>query len=390
MSALINWSPLCFNPGSAPGSIVFATVPLKKGTSSFFPTKLPARMVASAAALSAGGSFDGSHGGMHSSRPDRILREIVSDSVPTMAQVLQDFPSETLEVLRETVRSIIDAPERRDELTSLQRKLERRSDLTAEMLGRANKTQLEILVAINTGMAVFVTGKGRVSSSELVEMFLLTRCRNLNCKSALPVDDCECKICSTKKGFCSACMCPVCQKFDCAANTCSWVGCDVCSHWCHAACALERNLIRPGPTLKGAMGTTEMQFQCLGCNHASEMIGFVKEVFNCCAENWSPETQMKELDFVRKIFAASEDFEGKGLHAKAEEVLSMLAKKLITPSEATSSMLQFFKCEILFTPLHSSMYKLKFSECIAACFGILLPQSCRNSDIFVNLSGIRS
>jgi hypothetical protein len=350
------------------GSVAFAPAQLKEGTASFFPTELPAR---AAAALSAGGSFDGSRGGMHSSRPDRILREIVSDSVPAVAQVLQDFPSETLEVLRETVRSMVDAPEKRDELSSLQRKLERRSDLTAEVLGRANKTQLEILVAIKTGMATFVTGKGRVSGSELVEMFLMTRCRNMNCKSAVPVDDCECKICSTKKGFCSACMCPVCQKFDCAANTCSWVGCDVCSHWCHAACALEKNLIRPGPTLKGAMGTTEMQFQCLGCNHASEMFGFVKEVFNCCAENWSAETQMKELDFVRKIFAASEDFEGKGLHAKAEEVLSMLVKKTISPSDATNTMLQFFKCEISLPPLHSSMsyYKLQLSKC-AACFGI--------------------
>ncbi|CAN6301605.1 unnamed protein product [Urochloa humidicola] len=352
------------------GSVAFATAPLKEGTSSFFPTELPARMVAPAAALSAGGSFDGSRGGTHSSRPDRILREIVSDSVASMAHVLQDFPSETLEVLRETVRNMIDAPERRDDLASLQRKLERRSDLTAEMLGRANKTQLEILVAIKTGMAVFVTGKGRVSSSELVEMFLLTRCRNLNCKSALPVDDCECKICSTKKGFCSACMCPVCQKFDCAANTCSWVGCDICSHWCHAACALERNLIRPGPTLKGAMGTTEMQFQCLGCNHASEMFGFVKEVFNCCAENWSPETQMKELDFVRKIFAASEDFEGKGLHAKAEEVLSMLAKKLITPSDATRSMLQFFKYGVTDYSVTGSKSK-----------GILAAQTSKSADM---------
>ncbi|CAN6313454.1 unnamed protein product [Urochloa humidicola] len=352
------------------GSVAFATAPLKEGTSSFFPTELPARMVAPTAALSAGGSFDGSRGGMHSSRPDRILRDIVSDSVASMAQVLQDFPSETLEVLRETVRNMIDAPERRDDLASLQRKLERRSDLTAETLGRANKTQLEILVAIKTGMAVFVTGKGRVSSSELVEMFLLTRCRNLNCKSALPVDDCECKICSTKKGFCSSCMCPVCQKFDCAANTCSWVGCDVCSHWCHAACALERNLIRPGPTLKGAMGVTEMQFQCLGCNHASEMFGFVKEVFNCCAENWSPETQMKELDFVRKIFAASEDFEGKGLHAKAEEVLSMLAKKLITPSDATRSMLQFFKYGVTDYSVTGSKSK-----------GILAAQTSKSTDM---------
>jgi hypothetical protein len=319
------------------GSVAFATPPLnKEGTSSLFPTDLPAIMAQAPI-------FDG---GAHSSRPERVLREIVSDSVPAMAQVLQDLPSETLEVLREAVRSMVDAPEKRDELASLQRKLERRSDLTAEVLGRANKTQLEVMMAIKTGMAVFVTGKGRVPGSELAEMLLMTRCRNVNCKSVLPVDDCECKICSTNKGFCSACMCPVCHKFDCAANTCSWVGCDVCGHWCHAACALERSLIRPGPTLKGAVGTTEMQFQCVGCNHACELFGFVKEVFNCCAENWNTETLLKELDYVRKIFAASEDFEGKGLHAKAEEVLNMLAKKMASPLEATNSMLQFFKCEI--------------------------------------------
>uniref|UniRef100_A0ACD5X068 Uncharacterized protein n=1 Tax=Avena sativa TaxID=4498 RepID=A0ACD5X068_AVESA len=326
------------------GSVAFATPPMKEGTSSFFPTELPAKMAAAAAAAasSAGGSFDG----RQSSRPDRILREIVSDSVSTMAHVLQDFPSESLEVLREAVRTMLDAPEKRDELASLQRRLERRSDLTAEALAQANRTQLEILVAIKTGTSAFVTGKGRVPSSELVEMFLMTRCRNLNCKSLLPVDDCDCKICSAKKGFCSSCMCPVCHKFDCAANTCSWVGCDVCGHWCHAACGLERNLIRPGPTLKGPMGTTEMQFQCLGCSHASEMFGFVKEVFNSCAENWNAEMLMKELDFVRKIFATSDDFEGKGLHAKSEEVLSMLAKKVISLVDATNIMLQFFKCKI--------------------------------------------
>uniref|UniRef100_A0A453IJ94 Oberon-like PHD finger domain-containing protein n=1 Tax=Aegilops tauschii subsp. strangulata TaxID=200361 RepID=A0A453IJ94_AEGTS len=320
------------------GSVAFATPPMKEGTSAFFPTELPAKM----AAASAGGSFDGGRGG-HTSRPDRILRDIVSDSVSAMAHVLQEFPSESLEVLRAAVRSMVDAPEKRDELASLQRRLERRSDLTAEALARANRTQLEILVAIKTGSAAFVTGKGRVPSSELVEMFLMTRCRNLNCKSMLPVDDCECKICSSNKGFCGACMCPVCHKFDCAANTCSWVGCDVCGHWCHAACGLERNLIRPGPTLKGPIGTTEMQFQCLGCSHSSEMFGFVKEVFNCCAENWNAETLMKELDVVRKIFAASDDFEGKGLHAKAEEVLSMLSKKVISLPDALNNMLQFFK-----------------------------------------------
>ncbi|KAG8074208.1 hypothetical protein GUJ93_ZPchr0006g44131 [Zizania palustris] len=353
------------------GSVAFATQPLKEGTSSFFPTELPARMAAAAAAAaSAGGSFDGGRGGLHASRPDKIMRDIVSDSVAAMAQVLQDFPSERLELLREAVRGMIDSPDKRDELASLQRKLERRSDLTSEALGRANRTQLEILVAIKTGVAAFVTGKGRVPSSELVEMFLMTRCRNVNCKSMLPVDDCECKICSTKKGFCSACMCPVCHKFDCAANTCSWVGCDVCSHWCHAACALERNLIRPGPTLKGPIGTTEMQFQCLGCSHASEMFGFVKEVFNCCAENWNAETLMKELDFVRKIFAASEDFEGKGLHAKADEVLSMLAKKIISPLDATNSILQFFKYGVTDYSVTGSKSK-----------GILAAQASQSTDM---------
>jgi hypothetical protein len=63
---------------------------------------------------------------------------------------------------------------------------------------------------------------------------------------------------------------------------------------------------------------------------------------------------MKELDFVRNIFAASDDFEGKGLHAKAEEVLGMLAKKVITLGDATNIMLQFFKCK---TP---SPYILKY------------------------------
>uniref|UniRef100_J3LLT7 Protein OBERON 3 n=1 Tax=Oryza brachyantha TaxID=4533 RepID=J3LLT7_ORYBR len=352
------------------GSVAFATPPLKEGTSSFFPTELPARMAAAAAAAQAGGSFDGGRGGLHASRPDKILRDIVSDSVAAMAHVLQDFPSERLELLREAVRSMIDSPEKRDELASLQRKLERRSDLTTETLGRANRTQLEILVAIKTGIATFVTGKGRVPSSELVEMFLLTRCRNLNCKSMLPVDDCDCKICSAKKGFCSACTCSVCYKFDCAANTCTWVGCDVCGHWCHVACALERNLIRPGPTLKGTIGTTEMQFQCLACSHSSEMFGFVKEVFNCCAENWNAETLMKELDFVRKIFAACEDFEGKGLHAKAEEVLSLLAKKIISPLDATNSILQFFKYGVTDYSVTGSKSK-----------GILAAQTSQSTDV---------
>ena len=43
-----------------------------------------------------------------------------------------------------------------------------------------------------------------------------------------------------------------------------------------------------------------------------------------------------------------------------------------SPSDATKTMLQFFKCQISLPPLHSSMsyYKLELSKCSAARFGI--------------------
>ncbi|KAL4637753.1 hypothetical protein ACB092_03G098900 [Castanea dentata] len=129
---------------------------------------------------------------------------------------------------------------------------------------------------------------------------------------------------------------------DCANNTCSWVGCDVCSHWCHAACGIQKNLIKPGPSLKGPSGSTEMQLHCIGCGHASEMFGFVKDVFMLCTKNWALETLKKELDCVRKIFRGSEDYKGKELHLKADDMLSKLETKMVSPSDACNSMIQFF------------------------------------------------
>ncbi|KAJ3674118.1 hypothetical protein LUZ60_006110 [Juncus effusus] len=306
---------------------------------SFFPSELPARPPAVTAGPKVNGLTAAS-----SDSPSRILREIVSESVPAVAAKLESLPTESLESLRESARALICAPERKDELASLQRKLHRRSDLTLETLtAKTHKTQLEILVSIKTGIPNLLSTKTRVPQNELAEMYLLLRCRNLTCKSLLPVDDCDCKICSSKKGFCSACMCPVCFKFDCANNTCSWVGCDVCSHWCHASCGIERNLIRPGPTLKGPVGTTEMQFQCLGCGHASEMLGFVKEVFNCFAKLWDEGVLKRELECVGRIFRKSEDFEGKGVCGKAEELVGMMRKGVVSREAACESMLEFFK-----------------------------------------------
>uniref|UniRef100_A0A803Q3H5 Protein OBERON 3 n=1 Tax=Cannabis sativa TaxID=3483 RepID=A0A803Q3H5_CANSA len=304
--------------------------------------------------------FEGVDGGGRPrkvSRPERIIREIVNESVPLMAQTIQELSDETLLSTKEYLRNLISMVDKKDELENLQNRLKRRSDLTKETLSKCQKDQLEILVAVKFGLGSFLSVKNRLPPVELVEIFLSVRCKNVNCKSLLPVDDCDCKICSENKGFCSSCMCPVCFKFDYASNTCSWVGCDVCSHWCHASCGIQRNLIKPGPSLKGPSGTTEMQFHCICCDHASEMFGFVKDVFLCCAKDWGLENFVKELDCVRKIFRGSDDFKGKELHNKAEEIISKLGNKLMSPTDACGSITQFFKSKYAPYNMSSSLQR---------------------------------
>ena len=307
--------------------------------SSFFPLELPAKPRE---------DLKSSSGALKSSvlpTHDAILKQIVLEPVQSVAQKLNELPGDYVEGLRVYVKNVLSLPEKKDELGSLRRKLERRVDLTPAVLSKANGFQLETMVAIKTCQPVFILSNTRFPVSELVEIFLRTRCKNVNCRSVIPVDDCDCKLCSSKKGFCSACTCTVCFSFDSALNTCSWVGCDVCCHWCHAICGLRKNLIRPGSGAGGVMGKTEMQFYCIGCGHVSEMYEFVKEVFVCCAKDWGVETLTKELDCVAKIFKGSEDFRGKELNAKAEELLRLLEKKVVSPSDACNSIVQLLKCE---------------------------------------------
>ncbi|KAK6140543.1 hypothetical protein DH2020_025720 [Rehmannia glutinosa] len=112
-----------------------------------------------------------------------------------------------------------------------------------------------------------------------------------------------------------------------ASNTCSWVGCDVCLHWCHADCGLRESHIRNGQSATGPKGTTEMQFYCVACDHPSEMFGFVKEVFQNFVKEWTAENLSRELEYVRRIFCASEDVRGKQLHEIALRMLSKLANR---------------------------------------------------------------
>ncbi|KAK7359503.1 hypothetical protein VNO77_01463 [Canavalia gladiata] len=316
---------------------------------SFFPSELPARPRFEAQSGDSRGRnsenlriLEGLEDGkiMKLSRPERIVREIVSESIPIMAVTIQELTDEVIASTKEYLKNLIEKPDKKEELVSLQNQLERRSDLTKEALSKCHKVQLEILVAVKMGLASFLSSQ--LHLSEMVEIFLYRRCRNVTCKHLLPVDDCDCKICSGNKGFCSSCMCPICLNFDCASNTCSWIGCDVCSHWCHATCGIQRNLIKPGPSLKGPSGTSEMQFHCIGCGHASEMFGFVKDVFVCCAKDWGLETLIKELDCVRRIFRRSEDRKGKELHFKTDDMKLKLQTKMISPLDACNYIIQFF------------------------------------------------
>lgn len=256
---------------------------------------------------------------------ETIIARIVSEPMHVMARRFHDMTAQSIACLKDSVREIMLNADKIMQLSAIQKALGNRSDITLEMLSKSHRAHLEILVALKTGLEDFLQQNSSIPSSELGEIFLNLRCRNLNCRSPLPVDECECKICVQKKGFCSACMCLVCSKFDMASNTCSWVGCDVCFHWCHADCGLRESFIRNGRGEAGAQGTAEMQFHCLACDHPSEMFGFVKDVFQNCARDWSAETLSRELEYVKRIFRPSEDVRGRKLHDIADQMLARLA-----------------------------------------------------------------
>lgn len=258
---------------------------------------------------------------------ETVIARIVSEPIHTMARKFHEMTGQSLACLKESIREILLNPDKRGQISVIQKALQDRSDITLEMLQKSHRAQLEILAALKTALPDFLQQANSVSSSHLAEVFLNLRCRNLACRSAVPVDECECKVCVQKNGFCSACMCLVCSKFDMASNTCSWVGCDVCLHWCHTDCGLRESYIRNGRSAAGAQGSSEMQFHCVACDHPSEMFGFVKEVFQNFAKDWTAETFSKELEYVKRIFVGSKDLRGKRLHEIAGHMLARLAIK---------------------------------------------------------------
>lgn len=273
-------------------------------------------------------------------------RDIMREPLDTMAQRMREQPDESLEELKADVRDILSNQSRREEFTLLQRLLLVRRDLTPERLVRAHRTQLEIFVALKTGILAFLLPDISVFHSALVEIFFHKTCRNISCRSPLPANDCSCEYCRSMTGFCNQCMCVMCSKFDFDANTFRWLGCDVCSHWTHSDCAMREGAIVMGVSTKGgserAPVSSELIFRCRACGSVSELLGWARDVFQNCALRWERDSLGKELDYVRRIFHMADDTRGKRLCWKSQEVLEKMKTGLDT-STAIKEMLYFFQ-----------------------------------------------
>ncbi|TMW99133.1 hypothetical protein EJD97_002997 [Solanum chilense] len=255
------------------------------------------------------------------------LLDIAREQVDIISEKMYLLPNEYLEELKGRLRGMLEGnggPQQRDELLFLQRLVQTRSDLTANTLIKAHRVQLEILVAINSGIQFFLHHSMNLSQTCLIEVFVYKRCRNIACQSQLPAEDCHCEICTNRKGFCSLCMCVICNKFDFEVNTCRWIGCDSCAHWTHTDCAIRDKQIGTGPSSVNGLGSAEMQFRCRACNRTSELFGWVKDVFQQCAPTWNGESLIRELTVVSKIFRLSENTRGRQLFWKSEELIEKL------------------------------------------------------------------
>ncbi|KAI4372851.1 hypothetical protein MLD38_011035 [Melastoma candidum] len=258
---------------------------------------------------------------------ESLIEKIVSEPLSETSGKFHEMQGDVLTRLKESVYEMMVSTDKHRKFLVFKEALQERSDFTMEMLLKCHRSQLEIMVALKTEQSEFLRQQTTLSTSDLAEIFLNMRCRNLDCRSPLPVNECDCKVCVRKTGFCGECMCLLCFKFDMASNTCSWVGCDLCLHWCHVDCAIRGSYIRNGPSASGTLVTSEVQFYCVACDHPSEMFGFVNDVFQNFAKDWSAENFRRELEYVRRIFHCSKDARGRWLYGFADQMLGRLADK---------------------------------------------------------------
>ncbi|KAL2245018.1 OBERON-like protein [Sesamum indicum] len=276
------------------------------------------------------------------------LRDVARERVEVIAERMQNLPDEYLDKFKNELRAFLEGlggSQQREEFLFLQKLVQSRGDLTEKTLIIAHRVQLEILVAIKTGIQAFLHPSVSLSQASLIDIFLYKRCRNIACGSALPADDCTCELCSKRNGFCNLCMCVICNKFDFEVNTCRWIGCDLCSHWTHTDCAIRNGQIGMGPSVKNGISSAEMLFRCRACSRTSELLGWVKDVFQHCAPNWDRDALIRELDYVSRIFRGSEDPRGRKLFWKCEELIEKLKSGVAEPIPCKAILMLFQELE---------------------------------------------
>ncbi|KAK4372760.1 hypothetical protein RND71_008144 [Anisodus tanguticus] len=257
------------------------------------------------------------------SNSDKIsLRDIARERVDVIADRMRNLPDEYLEKFKHELRVILEGlggSQHRDEFLFLQRLVNSRGDLTDGTLCITHRTQLEILVAIMTGIQAFLHPSVSLSQASLIDIFLYKRCRNIACGSVLPAEECSCEICSKKIGFCNLCMCGFVTSL-----------------------ILSNGQIGMGPSVKNGASSAETLFRCHACSRTSELLGWAKDVFQHCAPSWDADAFVRELDFVRRIFQRSEDARGSKLFWKCEELIEKLKGGVADPM-ACKVILSFFQ-----------------------------------------------
>lgn len=257
-------------------------------------------------------------------QPSRVdfdfLESVIQKPLEVVAEMFEEMPEREIACLKESARELICNPCQIYLLSVIRQSLAKRSDITLELLLRkCHRTQLRILVAIKTGQAELLEFDFPVFSSDLAEIYVDLRCRNVKCQIQLEEDKCNCKSCAEKNGFCKDCMCMLSSRFDMESTTCSWVQCDKCLHWYHVDCGMRESCFRN--VLSDSGDEAEMNLFCVACGHTSEMFGFA---FKQCGTKFTPETLSRELNYFQRMFSASNTFRGKRLHEIATLMLSLL------------------------------------------------------------------
>ncbi|KAL2317572.1 hypothetical protein Fmac_031448 [Flemingia macrophylla] len=262
------------------------------------------------------------------SNADKIsIRDIARERVGIISEKMLHLPDKFLQELKNGLRVILagaNGSQNRDEFFILKKLVQNRSDLTADTLIGTHRVQLEILVAINTGIQGFLHPSISLSRTTLIEIFVYKRCINIPCLHQLPVDDCTCEKCVNGNGFCSICMCMICSKFEFEINTCGWIECEFCCHWSHIDCAILEQLVCMGVYTKKGAGPSEMVLRCKSCNRTSELLGWVKNTFKSCAKSWDGEALIRELDVVSRIFRGSTDPKWRKIFWKCDDLKEKL------------------------------------------------------------------